>query len=72
MLPATLTTETYITVGSTKDEVLAIQGTPDAFTGTGFRYGNSYIHFKDDRVVGWVNSYPSLKVKMLPRQSYGR
>jgi len=43
----------YFTVGSTKDEVLTVQGTPTAFSEDTFEYGASEIYFKDDKVVNW-------------------
>jgi hypothetical protein len=41
------------TVGSTHDEVLAAQGTPDAFTDLSWRYGASMVYFVDGRVTRW-------------------
>jgi curved DNA-binding protein CbpA len=49
----TSTTLGYFTVGSTKDEVLAVQGTPTAFSDDTFEYGASEVYFKDDKVVNW-------------------
>jgi hypothetical protein len=40
-------------IGSTKDEVLAVQGTPTAFTDDKFEYGKSEVTFVNDRVVSW-------------------
>ncbi|MGA3079838.1 MAG: DnaJ domain-containing protein [Terracidiphilus sp.] len=40
-------------IGSTKDEVLTVQGTPTAFTDNKFEYGKSEVTFVNDRVVGW-------------------
>jgi DnaJ domain len=56
----------YFTVGSTKDDVLRIQGTPDSFTDEMFRYGGSSIRFKGDRVVSWYNGYPKMKAVLRP------
>ena len=51
----------YFTVGSTGDEVLAVQGQPDSvhpYAGTdSWTYGPSSVSFKDGRVVRW-KSYP--------------
>jgi len=66
MLPATSTDKRFFTVGSTKDEVLAIQGTPDRFTERALHYGTSDVFFKDGRVSSWYNGYPKLRVRMLP------
>lgn len=58
----------YFTIGSTKDEVLAAQGTPDSFGEDYFRYGYSTVYFKNGRVTSWENSaLKELKVRM--RQS---
>jgi hypothetical protein len=40
-------------VGSSKDDVLAVQGTPTAFTADTFEYGKSVVHFRNNRVVSW-------------------
>ena len=55
-LKATLTNKTYFTVGSTKGEVVAIQGTPDSFSDTRFDYGFSTVYFHNGRVTRWSNS----------------
>lgn len=47
-------------VGSSKDDVLAIQGTPTALTEDKFEYGGSEVYFKDDQVVGWKNDLTSV------------
>lgn len=65
---AEVETKDYFTVGSTKDEVLAVQGVPfsrspsdGVFT---YRYG-SQVFFKDDRVTSWRNSRENpLKAKL--------
>jgi hypothetical protein len=44
---------TSYTVGSTKDVVLTVQGTPTAFTDNQFYYGNSVIVFRNNKVVSW-------------------
>ncbi len=41
------------TVGSSKDVVLTVQGTPTAFTEDKFEYGRSEVYFRNNRVVGW-------------------
>ena len=59
--------KTYFTVGSTKDEVLAVQGTPTEFTDSTFTYGYSEVHFRDDRVTTWEDRPTNpLHVKLLP------
>ena len=63
-LAATYTNKTYFSVGSTRGEVVAIQGQPDSFTDTQFNYGSSRVYFWDDRVTSWRSYYPNtLKVR---------
>ena len=64
LLPETSAHRAYFTVGSTKDEVLAIQGTPDSFSDDSFTYGFSTVYFSDGRVTSWRNSLKELKVRM--------
>lgn len=56
----------YFTIGSSKDEVITVQGTPDMFTSSSFQYGSSSVIFENERVKSWNNGYPELKVKLLP------
>lgn len=53
--PTTVTpiTRSYFTVGSTKDEVLTIQGSPTRFSQRVWEYGYSRVYFNDDRVTRW-------------------
>jgi curved DNA-binding protein CbpA len=44
------------TVGSSKAEVRALEGTPLVETSTLWDYGLSKVHFQDDRVVSWESS----------------
>jgi curved DNA-binding protein CbpA len=57
----------YFTVGSTKDEVLAAQGTPAEFSESSWKYGSSTVHFQNGRVTSW-NILPDspLNAEMLP------
>jgi hypothetical protein len=52
----------YFTVGSTKDDVLRIQGAPSRIAGNVFRYGLSEVHFKNGRVESWYTD-PSSPLK---------
>ena len=62
--------EDCFTIGSTKDEVLAIQGTPDYQSDTAFDYSLSAVYFKNNRVIGWNSSHRKrLKVELLPNQN---
>jgi hypothetical protein len=65
LLPrAPVETHGYFTVGSTKDEVLAVQGTPTSFSDYWFGYGLSKVYFRDERVDSWSMSPGSpLKVR---------
>ena len=58
------------TIGSTKEEVLAIQGTPEDYGDT-FRYGTAGVEFQNGRVAGWWHFGGSrrLKVKLPPKQN---
>jgi curved DNA-binding protein CbpA len=59
----------YLTVGSTRDEVLAQQGTPAASSEDKLVYGKSEIYLKDNLVIGWridPDSSP-IRVKLWPQ-----
>lgn len=56
----------YFTVGSTKDEVLVIQGTPTAFSEDKFEYGGSEVYFQNNRVVRWKNDPASIPLRAKP------
>jgi hypothetical protein len=43
----------YFTVGSTKDEVVVVQGTPTRFSDRVWEYGHSRVYFEADRVARW-------------------
>lgn len=58
---------TYFTVGSTKDEVLAVQGTPTRVTERLWEYGASRVFFTDNRVTRWeVWPGAPLHARLLP------
>jgi hypothetical protein len=42
-------------VGSSKNEVLAVQGTPTLWSENTFGYGRSEVYFENGRVVSWKN-----------------
>ena len=54
----------YFTVGSSKDEVLAIQGQPDDFSDTRWYYTSSTIRFGGNKVESWSDSSNNLKAKI--------
>ena len=58
----------YFTVGSTKDEVLAAQGSPDSFTDTRWEFGCcSWVRFVNDRVTTWNDTgLDDLNAKLEP------
>lgn len=43
-------------LGSTKGEVLSVQGRPDEISSDTWHYGQSEVYFVRDRVVGWRTS----------------
>jgi hypothetical protein len=50
-------------VGSSKSDVIALQGTPTLFSDNEFGYGGSIVYFKNDRVVGWKEDPASVKLR---------
>jgi outer membrane protein assembly factor BamE (lipoprotein component of BamABCDE complex) len=64
-------TPAYITVGSTKDDVLAIQGMPSRFSEQVWEFGQSRLYFNGDHVARWdVWLRFPLKVRLLPDASF--
>jgi outer membrane protein assembly factor BamE (lipoprotein component of BamABCDE complex) len=53
----------HFSVGSTKDAVLVVQGTPTAFTQDEFEYGGSVVYFQNNRVVNWKNDPASIPLR---------
>ena len=61
----------FFTIGSSKSDVIAVQGRPEQVMHGLFRYGFSSIFFEDDIVIGWHQSHDTqLKVKMIPMNAY--
>jgi hypothetical protein len=57
------------TVGSSRQQVRAVQGEPTAVEGNIWRYGASRVYFDGNLVVGWrVAPNHPLKVLQLPRK----
>jgi hypothetical protein len=55
----------YFTVGSTKNDVVRVQGAPSSLTGNVFRYGLSEIYFKNGRVESWhIDPSSPLKARL--------
>jgi hypothetical protein len=55
----------YFTIGSTKAEVLALQGQPDRFWDTQWNYGNYEVYFQGGLVARWDNVWGNLTKAML-------
>jgi len=53
----------YFTVGSSRDTVLAVQGTPTALTEDKYEYGGSEVDFRNNKVVGWKNDPASTPLR---------
>jgi hypothetical protein len=43
--------------------VLAVQGTPTAFTGDKYEYGGSEVYFRDSKVDSWKSDPASIPLK---------
>ena len=57
----------YFTIGSTKDEVLAIQGQPTHIYESFWMFGSSVVHFEGDRVLRWEDYRGKLKAKLISK-----
>jgi len=53
-------------LGSTKNEVLVVQGTPTLFSEKTFGYGGSRVFFENNRVVGWKNDPATVPLHIAP------
>lgn len=51
-------------VGSTRSDVINVQGTPTLFSDSKFGYGNSFVFFENDRVVGWSEDPASVRLRV--------
>ena len=54
-------------IGSSKNEVLAVEGTPTLWSENTFGYGGSEVYFKDGRVVSWKNDAATFPLHAKPR-----
>jgi hypothetical protein len=52
-------------VGSSKSDVIALQGTPTLFSENEFGYGGSRVYFKNDRVVSWKDDPSSVRLRVV-------
>jgi hypothetical protein len=59
----------YFTIGSTKEEVLSVQGTPKAVLDAVWMYGDASVNFSGSgRVIGYMNPTGTLSVWLRPRE----
>ncbi|WP_317957413.1 hypothetical protein [Paenibacillus chitinolyticus] len=61
--------EGHFTLGSTKDEVIAVMGEPDTEFNTSISYGFSLVFFNKDKVSGWSQIHHNLKVSIGDKKS---
>ncbi len=52
-------------IGSSKSDVIALQGTPSLFSDNEFGYGGSIVYFKNDHVVGWKEDPASARLRVV-------
>jgi hypothetical protein len=57
---------TSFKVGSSKNEVLVVQGTPTLFSENTFGYGGSRVFFANNRVVSWKNDPATVPLHIAP------
>jgi DnaJ-like protein len=57
----------YFTLGSSPDEVLAVQGTPTSIEGTRWTYDNSAVGFSDGQLDRYVNGAQNLHIQVFPK-----
>ena len=69
LLPKSFSNAANFTLGSSRDEVLSVQGTPDQFGPNTFHYGHSRVTFEENQVVGWYRTHSDpLRVELLPNE----
>ena len=56
----------HITIGSTRQQVLQVQGTPSRIEGNRWYYGYAEVIFEDGLVKGYDNYFGTLKIRLLP------
>jgi hypothetical protein len=56
---------TAFAVGSSKSDVIAVQGTPTLFSDSQFGYGKSMVFFQNDKVVGWKEDPGSVRLRVV-------
>jgi hypothetical protein len=55
---------TTFTVGSTKNEVIAVQGTPTTLSENKLAYGSSEVFLEGGRVIGWNDNHASQRLRI--------
>ncbi|MGA2402151.1 MAG: J domain-containing protein [Syntrophobacteraceae bacterium] len=61
----------HITIGSSEEDVLLVQGTPTRVDGGKWFYGFAELVFKNGRVAEYDNYFGSLRVRLLPSAPTG-
>ena len=64
-----IVTEGYFTIGSSEDEVLAVQGTPTGIAFNIWSYGFSSVTFENGRVKSFQNTSNNLKIRIPSKSS---
>ncbi|MDR3568026.1 MAG: DnaJ domain-containing protein [Syntrophobacteraceae bacterium] len=62
----------HITIGSSKNQVLLVQGTPGRIEGNRWYYGFAELTFQDGLVAGYDNYFGTLKIRLEPSTLSGR
>ena len=55
------------TIGSSRSDVIAVQGTPTLLSENKMAYGRSEIFFEEGHVIGWNDSHGSERLRVAPR-----
>jgi hypothetical protein len=55
---------TAFNIGSSKNDVIAIQGTPTLLSDNEFGYGSSVVFFQNNLVIGWKEDPGSVRLKV--------
>ena len=55
---------TQFAFGSSKSDVIALQGTPSLFSDNKFGYGNSMVYFQNNQVIGWDEDPNSVRLRV--------
>ena len=56
---------TTFAIGSSKSEVIAVQGTPTLLSDNEFGYGGSVVFFQNDHVSGWKQDPASVRLRVV-------